>query len=237
MKQFLLTVIAGAALGAAFAFLPMGGSGSPDSAIVSEKQKTRADLLKELDKLRIDGIRYISDGNNSQAVDVFVRLIDINPHDPFAYQRLAGLMVEVGQEDFERLLRSRTQGKPISLDIDRILGAVYFYAKKPNLADEHITRFLKERPNDLCATYYKGALARKMGDNRSAIELLTSVIEREKTYYYAYLELQQAYDEIGETDMANKMLGLALKNSPANKDGICCGVPDDKKSGEKGTKA
>lgn len=238
LRQLGFIVIGGVVLGAIVAFFS-AGSGDDEQATLAEIDggPTADQLVKEIDKLRIDGIRFISEGKHGEAVDVFLRLVDINHHDPFAYQRMAGMMAELGHEKFEKILHERIKGKPIALDLNRILGAVYFHANKPEPATRYIEAFLVERPNDLCATYYKGALARKSGDNNNAVQLLTYVINEEETYYYAYLELQQAYDEMGQTDLANKMLGLALKNSPKNKDGICCGLPNKSKKKKEDTSA
>jgi len=222
--------VAGVALGVVTGLEPWK-SPPPPPGLMSA---TRADQLKELERLRIYGIKLATEKKYTEAVSIFLRLNYVNEHDPFAYQQLASLISGAGAVVVEKLVADGMASRPNAADADKIMGGVYYYAGKSDEAMVKVERYLAANPGDLNATFFKGAVVRKRGDNTGAIELLKKVVEKEPTHYYAYIELQQAYETMGDKNMATRMLGLALKNSPASKEGVCCGLPPDKKAAEKG---
>ncbi|MBF0635443.1 MAG: hypothetical protein HQK85_12385, partial [Nitrospinae bacterium] len=162
---------------------------------------------------------------------ILLKLVDINHYDQFPYVQLARALEAMTEEKFLPTLTKAASTLP-ALEMDRTLAAVYFHANKAESAKKHIDAFLKTKPDDLAGLFYKGSIARLSGDNAEAVKILTGVIGREKTYYFAYLELNLAYEKLGDEANAGKMMELALKNSPSNnKEGICHGLPspDEKK--------
>lgn len=229
MRYWIVTILTGVALGMVTMLTPLGGylgmtSGGSGGAEKIE-DVSRAELLKKIEAMRIDAVRLVSDGRDEEAFQILLKLIDINHYDQFGYVQLARTLETSGEEKFLSTLKKAALAIP-AMEMDRTLAAVYFYANKAEPAKKHIDTFMKQSPDDLAGLFYKGAIARLSGDNAEAVKALTSVIGREKTYYFAYLELNLAYEKMGDTAMAGKMMDLALKNSPANsKDGICHGLP------------
>lgn len=230
MRYWITTILTGAALGVVTLLTPVGGylglTGGGEKII---EEISRAELLKKIERMRIDAVRMVSEGRDEEAFQILLKLIDINHYDQFPYVQLARSLEALGEEKFLDALKKAASTIP-AVDMDRTMAAVYFHANKAEQARKHIDTFLKKSPDDLAGTFYKGAIARLSGDNAEAVKSLTSVIGREKTYYFAYLELQLAYEKLGDNVMAGKMMELALKNSPANnKDGICHGLPPAEK--------
>jgi tetratricopeptide (TPR) repeat protein len=226
MRYWIITIITGVALGMVTMLTPLGGYlGMTRDGGEKIEDISRAELLKKIEGMRIDAVRMVSDGRDVEAFQVLLKLIDINHYDQFGYVQLARTLETAGEEKFLSTFNKTVNAIP-AIEIDRTLAAVYFYANKADPAKKHIDAFVKKSPNDLAGLFYKGAIARLSGDNAQAIKDLTAVIGREKTYYFAYLELNLAYEKMGDNVMAGKMMDLALKNSPANsKDGICHGLP------------
>lgn len=226
MRYWIVTILTGVALGVVTMLTPLGGYlGMTSGGGEKIEDISRAELLKKIETMRIDAVRMISEGRDEEAFQILLKLIDINHYDQFGYVQLARSLETMGEEKFLPTLTKATTAIP-ALEIDRTLAAVYFHANKAQPAKKHIDAFVKKSPDDLAGLFYKGAIARLSGDNAEAIKALTAVIGREKTYYFAYLELNLAYEKMGDTVMAGKMMDLALKNSPANsKDGICHGLP------------
>ncbi|MBI5815292.1 MAG: tetratricopeptide repeat protein [Nitrospinae bacterium] len=237
MKLWITMAVAGALLGAVAGLEPWNRFGGGDAApIPGLTSTTRAEQLKELERLRIEGIRLVTEKKYREAVAVFLKLNYVNHHDPFSYQQLAMVVARAGADEAEKLVKKEMSPRPNAADTERILGGMFFYAKADDRAVKHLDVYLAANPDDPAAMYYTGAITRKKGDNKEAIRVLSKVVEKEPGHYYAYVELQQAYEAMGNDAQAAKMLGLALKNSPSNKEGVCCGLPPDKKATEKGKK-
>lgn len=226
MRYWITTILTGVALGMVTLLTPVGGYlGLTSGGGEKIEDISRAELLKKIERMRIDAVRMVSEERDEEAFQILLKLIDINHYDQFPYVQLARSLEASGDEKFLVTLKKAATAIP-AVDMDRTLASVYFHANKAELAKKHIDAFLKKSPDDLAGMFYKGAIARLSGENAEAVKLLTSVIGREKTYYFAYLELQMAYEKMGDNAMAGKMMELALKNSPANnKDGICHGLP------------
>jgi len=226
MRYWIITILTGVALGMATMLTPLGGYlGMTGGSAEKIEDISRAELLKKIEAMRIDAVRMVSDGRDEEAFQILLKLIDINHYDQFGYVQLARTLETSGEEKFLSTLNKAAVAIP-AMEMDRTLAAVYFYANKAEPAKKHIDAFMKKSPDDLAGLFYKGAIARLSGDNAQAVKALTAVIGREKTYYFAYLELNLAYEKMGDAAMAGKMMDLALKNSPANsKDGICHGLP------------
>lgn len=214
---------------AIFAYFASPEKSSP-AGLVSA---TRKEQLRELEKLRIEGIRHVTEKKFDRAVEIFLRLSYVNRHDPFAYRQLAPIYKEMGDADFTRVMTDAMRRRPDSADLDRTLGAVLYYAGRVDLAASHIDSYLNAHPDDVCARFYRGAILAKTGSVDEAITVLSGVIAIEPTHHYAYLELQNLYDKRGDYDMAKKMLGLALKYDPEKDAGICCGLPPDSEAATK----
>jgi tetratricopeptide (TPR) repeat protein len=234
MSYWAKTIFAGMAIGAILLLTPLGGylRTTEDIDLSKLEEFSRDELLKKIERMRIDAVRLISDGRYEEAFQVLLKLIDINHYDQFPYVQMSRTIENLGEPTFLDYFRKANNNFP-AVETDRTLAAIYFHSNRDREAKKHIDQFLMAKPDDLAGTFYKGAIARLSGDSFGAIQILESVIKREKTYYFAYLELQQAYENMGNEEMANKMMELALKNSPANnKDGICHGLPpaEDKKS-------
>ncbi len=223
-------VLIGSALGFLSVFIPPSRHDVPPPGLT---ETTRKEQLKELERLRLQGIREAADGEHEKGIETFLRLQYVNPHDPFAAQRMAAMMEEMGEEAFVPLFDTAMQGRPDKENRDRTLAAVYFQAGEDQKSKALAETYLAVHPDDIASLYLVGAVARQAGDNEKAVAILTRVIENQPGHYYAYLELQNAYDALGDAREANRMLGLALENSPAKRDGICCGLPPDPKAAQK----
>ncbi len=228
-KYVIAIAITCVALGLLIVFIPQPSGTSVDE--INLDNFSRAELAKRMETSRIDTVRYIADKRYEEAMMMIIWLIDLNHHDQFSYSQMARIFNSIGEESFLGVFSRAVKKSPIPvLDTDRSLGAVYFIAGKNEKAQTHINRFLKENPNDLAATFYLGSIKRVAGDYDSAIPLLNSVIEREETYYFAYIELQTAYESMGNKEMSAKMAELALEKSLLGDGAICHGLPDEKKS-------
>lgn len=225
MRYWIITVLTGVTLGMATLLTPIGGYLGMTGVGDKIEDVSRAELLKKIETMRIDAVRMISEGRDEEAFHILLKLVDINHYDQFPYVQLARSFAAMNEEKFLPTLAKAASALP-ALEMDRTLAAVYFHANKAELASKYIDAFLKAKPDDLAGLFYKGSIARLSGDSAEAVKILTNVIGREKTYYFAYLELNLAYEKLGDSANAAKMMELALKNSPANsKDGICHGLP------------
>ena len=225
MRYWIITILTGAALGVATIFTPLGGYLGMTGGGEKIEDISRAELLKKIERMRIDAVRMVSEGRDEEAFQILLKLIDINHYDQFPYVQLARSLDVSGEDKFLATLKKAASAIP-AVEMDRTLAFVYFHSNKAEPAKKHIDAFLEKSPDDLAGMFAKGSISRLSGDNAEAVKILTSVIGREKTYYFAYLELQMAYEKMGDNAMAGKMMELALKNSPANnKDGICHGIP------------
>ncbi|MBF0170741.1 MAG: hypothetical protein HQK87_06605 [Nitrospinae bacterium] len=226
----LVIVAVGALLGALSVLLPPAQPHGPPPGLT---ETTRGEQLKELERLRLQGIREAAAGEREKAMTTFLRLQYVNPHDPFFAQRMAALLAEMGEAPFVALLDRKLADRPDNESRDRILAAVYFQAGLDAKGGALADRFHAAHPDDVAAQFLAGAFARRAGDNKRAVAILTKVITAHPEHYYAYLELQNAYEALGDMRSANLMLGLALENSPGQKDGICCGIPPDPTAAKK----
>lgn len=227
-RYWLLVAGAGGVLGVVSVVAPFGGGDEPTPAGLTET--TRVEQLKELERLRLQGIREATAGEYDKGIATFLRLAYVNPHDPFAFQRMGAVMEEMGEERFVASLTAAYAGRPDGDTMERTLAAVALAVGKNEAAARRAKRRLSDHPDDVAAQYLLGAALRRRGDAAGALPPLTAVVAAAPTHYYAYLELQQAYEALGDEGMANKMLGLALNNSPANREGVCCGLPPDPKA-------
>ncbi|MBI4666900.1 MAG: hypothetical protein HY751_10895 [Nitrospinae bacterium] len=223
LKLWALMALAGAIIGTG-----AGLFGKSDVPVAGLESQTRAEQLKELEKLRIEGIRLASDKKYGDAIAVFLRLNYVNPHDQFPYQQMAEVFKGAGEKEFTSLMQTQIAGRPNAKDLDRALGGVYHIAGREDLAEAALEEYLTKNPGDVSASYFLGAVKNRLGDRKGAIGILSGVIEKEPTHYYAYVELQGAYEAEGDAIMSAKMLGMALKYNPANnKEGVCCGLLPD----------
>ncbi len=226
MRYWIVVFVAGIAIGGLTSLMPGGLLDQRgDRDVADLEQLSTKKLLKKIDGKKIESIRLASEQRYAEAIDTLLYLIDINHYDQFNYVQLGRIAKEIGTDRFEELLAMTEQDRPV-YDIDRIRGAVYLQTNQLKKAERYIERFLAKSDKDLAATFYKGAILRKAGRNEEAKELLSSVIKREKTYFFAYMELQELYETIGDTAMSQKMIDLATQYNPANQNnGICHGIP------------
>jgi tetratricopeptide (TPR) repeat protein len=227
MRYSVILVCIGLLIGSLTIFLPGGLLERQDEDdLANLEQLSREEVMKKIDAQRVEAVRLASDKHYPEAVSILLHLIDINHYDQFDYTQLARIAKDLGNDGFEQLLAAEEKSRPI-YDSDRIRGAVYYQSDQLPLAERAINTFLDHYPDDLAATFYKGAILRKTNRLKEALALLTSVIEREKTYFFAYLELLELYEATGDKVMAQRMLDLATENNPSNnKNAICHGVGD-----------
>jgi tetratricopeptide (TPR) repeat protein len=226
MRNWLLPIVAGLIIGAISVFAPAllnetdDLAGMEDLAVLS-----REEAHKKIETKRIEAVRLASDQRYNEAISIFLYLIDINHHDHFAYVQLARVLRDIGDDAFFALLDD-TNNPGLVYDLDRIKGAVYYQVGDIERSSQYIDRFIERHPGDLAATFYKGSLARKEGRFDEAERLLTDVVTREPSYFFAYLELIDLYEEKGDEVKAKQANTLAWKFNPANnKEGVCCGLP------------
>ncbi len=230
MRYWISIIVAGVFLGLIAGLLPWGET---EKLSLDELfGLPRSVLIKKIDKMQIEVVQLVAKKRYDKALATIGTLIALNHHDQFAYTQMARVVEETGRENFEALFRKRLGH--MGDYMDRTLGAVYYHAGLLGPAGELTERFAKSHPDDLLAKFYKGALARRNGDDVTAERLLNEVIKTEVSYYHAYVELQGIYEKAGNTDMEDKMTGLIIKYNPAtNREGACCGLPKPKKT-EKG---
>ncbi len=225
MRHWFLIFIGCALLGAVTFYLPGIVKNANEEPTETLESMSREALHKKIEKMRLQAIRLASDGRYDEAFPLFLKLIDINQHDQFSYVQLSKVMRDLGEERFLEML-DKSAEQPIAFDIDRTKGAVYYQFGDNVKAKKHLNLYLALAPNDLASKYYLGAIALREGELDRAELLLTDVIEREKTYYFAYLDLLDLYERRGNKELTEKYLKLALKYNPANsKEGVCCGLP------------
>lgn len=229
MKYWLGVAAMGLLIGAGAALAPMiGGSREPPPAAPDQAQ---AAAMEKMQELRYLGARHLAEGRLPEAVGALLQLCDLNHYDLYSYQRLGAALSEMGREKFDAALAERIRGKWIAPREAMTRAAAYYHAAMVDEASETLEGFLAAHPDDLPALYYRGAIARQRGDMGAAEATLKTVVEREPTYYYAYLELQKIYNASGRAAEADQMATLALKHSPASSGkGVCCGMSKKEES-------
>jgi predicted Zn-dependent protease len=186
---------------------------------------SQAKMLKEIEELQTLSIRHLSERRYPEAVSLLVKLDNYNSYNQWPSKQLAIVGDEIGYEKMSRLVLDKIKDQSNSESVDRVLGAAHFHANAIPEATKLLTKHLEKFPNDLPAIYYKAAILRSEGNNEECIRLLTDVIAQQPAYYFAYLELYQAYIATGNMVMAAKMDKLAAQNDPAiNNNNAHCGL-------------
>ncbi|MBF0171111.1 MAG: hypothetical protein HQK87_08495 [Nitrospinae bacterium] len=226
MRTWIIPIVAGTLLGLASVFLPLPwGHDQADVSVRELQTLGKAELHKKIEGMRLQAVRLSSDGLYRESMDLFLSLIDMNHHDQFSYIQMARIYRDGGEELFDGLL-DESGARSFIYDLDRIRGAVYYQVGELPKAKEAMGRFLVQKPGDLAATFYLGAIAKKEGASDVAERYLLEVVKREKSYFYAYLELLDLYEKRGDSAMSDKYFKLAWEYNPANnKEGVCCGLP------------
>jgi len=218
-----VVLLLGLALGGASLYVPFGQEEKPPP--LSAEQQEVAERLRQIDLLKAAAVRLAADGKDDEAIVEFLRLNYVNPNDPFSYRRMGAQASRLGIDRFGALLKTALKGRPDEAEFDRIYGGALHYAKEEQAAAEAIRRFRQTYPDNLAGRFYYGAILRALGETEAARELMLGVITEAPTHHYAYLELQQIYDTLGNDTEAERMFGLALKTDPTTQKGICCGLP------------
>jgi serine/threonine-protein kinase len=141
------------------------------------------------------------------------RAIELNPENAVAHHWYAHLLMITGHFDESiRACQTALEVDPLSPSIVVNLGRSYYFARRYDLAVEHLTKTLEETPDDVNALYLLGLayLQKKMYPN--AVEVLEKVSSINRLH--AAAALGYAYAKMRRKDDAHRVL-KELEELPA----------------------
>ena len=199
---------------------------SPWSHIKPNKNSANSDeQIIKIQNLQVQAIKLISEKDYEKAVEFLIHIDSLNPYDQFSAKQLSNLNAELGTMSLLKIIKNTIKFDHYYLHTDRLLGSMYFHSSSFVEASKHISAYLQSYPEDLPALFYKGAIASAQGNHKHGVLIMSKVIAKAPSYYFAYVELQKSYEALENTEMVDRMKELALINNPmVNKNGICCGI-------------
>nr|WP_319373029.1 tetratricopeptide repeat protein [uncultured Methanobacterium sp.] len=116
---------------------------------------------------------WLDHKNYFEAIDLFSRALEFEPHNPDAHLLRGAVYVDVG--DLHRALKDYNKSleynpENIGLFFDK--GTVLFYLGEYNKAIGSYEKFLSREPRDVDALYFNGLAYHFLGQNKTAQKLI-----------------------------------------------------------------
>jgi Tfp pilus assembly protein PilF len=177
----------------------VGTSGRPVLRQVAPNPKDMVHIYRDLDI----GSGYFTNGDYDAAIEVFSRILDVDPYNFMAAMRLAvahsvSNRKEQAQEFFERA-RSIN---PTSVDLRHYHAMHYLRYQQWNLAEPLFESVLQEMPDRLPALEGLVRIYLWQGDNEKAIQALEKVIKTKDSPGAELAQLGQMHMNNGDTKAA-----------------------------------
>jgi len=120
---------------------------------------------------------WLDHKNYFEAIDLFSRALEFEPHNPDAHLLRGAVYVDVGDlhlalKDYNKALEYSPEN--IGLFFDK--GTVLFYLGEYNKAISSYEKFLKEEPTDVDALYFNGLAYHFLGRNETAQKFIDNAL-------------------------------------------------------------
>jgi tetratricopeptide (TPR) repeat protein len=178
-----------------------------------------------------DALSHATRESNDEASELFKRAIDLDPNYAEAYAALGGSHYEgvvSGWSEFrtEELERAEVLAqKALALDpattrAYRLLGLIYLYRKRYDLALAQIDRALEINPSDADNHAYRGAILMWAGRAAEAVPWLESALRSDPASGFAAGRLCMAYYLLRRYTEALEACDRALSRNPGRNEQI-----------------
>ena len=172
-------------------------------ALESLNQVTQQDNSNQK-ALMMKGCIYKEQGDTTNAVLAFRRLIELYPEYEPAYEELGLLYSQRGNKLGLEYLNTALQLQPKNINVLYALGRIYQDVEDAEKANEYYVRILEIDPNYKYAWYNRGWMELILyEDYNNAADFFSKAIECDSDYAEAYYNLGLAYQQLKQDKQAS----------------------------------
>jgi tetratricopeptide (TPR) repeat protein len=153
------------------------------------------------------GTLYQVTGRTEEAIEVYKRLLTLNPDDMAVLECIISLYVDFGKHELaehhiNHLKKITDKGAPER----QMIGLVYLKQGRYEQAVEELESVVAERPDDSKARYYLATAYEQSGDTARAISNFNLVSKDSEFYFSSRIHLALVYNDLDQQEQATTVL-------------------------------
>ncbi len=153
------------------------------------------------------GTLYQVTGRRDEAVEVYERLLDLNPMDTAARERIITLYVELGKHELaEPHINSLKEVTERGAAQRQVVGLAYLQQERYEEAIQELEAIVAKNPGDAKSRHYLGTAYEEAGEIDQAISHFNDVAEGSQYYFNSRVHLALIYNDRGQTEQATEVL-------------------------------
>ncbi|MBN1541195.1 tetratricopeptide repeat protein [candidate division KSB1 bacterium] len=189
--------------------------GENEEAIEQYFTSIELDEDPKVDDFRVLGNLLISANRLDEALDVYEKLVQLDPSDVEAQKVYAQILQSTG--DIEAFIAQQEEALTKEPDNTRLmfsLGETYFKRGEYEKAIQKFKSLLQLRPEDAFSWEYLGSAQQNIGKYRDAISTYEKVIELRPENVKALCEMASCYRELKQFSKARSVARQAMQIRP-----------------------